>query len=206
LFEVPIESIASSFSMLNSGASFGIEVEPNMVNTGFGKNYGVELTLEKFFSKSYYFLITASIFDSKYEGSDGVWRNTAFNNKYILNTLGGSEFKIGKSGVLTTDIKLTFSGGKFHTPIDINQSILNGETVYNTTEAYSLQYDPYFRTDFKIGFRLNGKKISQEWLIDIQNITNRENVFEEFFNVSTGTIDQRNQTGMLVIPQYRILF
>ena len=206
LFEVPIEAVSSSFSMLNSGASFGIEVEPNMVNEGFGKNFGIELTLEKFFSKSYYFLVTASIFDSKYQGSDGVWRNTAFNNKYILNTLGGSEFKIGKSGVLTTDIKLTFSGGKFHTPIDVDQSIIEGETIYNTSEAYSLQYDPYFRTDFKIGFRLNGKRVSQEWLVDIQNITNRENIFDEFFNVATGAIDQRNQTGILVIPQYRILF
>lgn len=206
LFEVPIEAVSSSFSILNSGASFGFQVEPNMVNTGFGKNYGVELTLEKFFSKSYYFLITASLFDSKYQGSDGVWRNTAFNNKYILNTLGGSEFKIGKSGVLTTDIKLTFSGGKFHTPIDIDQSIIEGETVYIESEAYSLQYDPYFRTDFKIGFRLNGKRISQEWLIDFQNITNRENIFEEYFNVATGTIDQRNQTGLFIIPQYRILF
>jgi carboxypeptidase-like protein len=206
LFEVPIEAISSSYSILNSGASFGFEIEPNLVNSGFGKNYGLEVTLEKFFGKSYYFLVTGSLFESKYQGSDGVWRNTAFNNKYILNLLGGSEFKVSKSGVLTTDIKLTFSGGKYHTPIDLEQSIKEGETVYNNSQAFSLQYDPYFRTDFKIGFRLNMKRISQEWLINFQNITNRENIFEEYFNVATGTIDQRNQTGLLVIPQYRILF
>ncbi len=81
-----------------------------------------------------------------------------------------------------------------------------GKTVYIDSEAYSLQYAPYFRTDFKIGYRLNMKKISQEWLVDSQNITNRENVLEQFFNVATGTIDQRNQLGLFINPQYRILF
>ncbi len=206
LFEVPIESFSSSYSILNSGVSFVFEMEPNLVNQGIGRNYGLELTLEKNFSNSYYFLITGSLFESEYQGSDGVWRNTAFNNKYILNTLGGKEFKIGKSGVLTTDLKLTFSGGRFYTPIDINQSIIEGETVYVNSEAFSLQYDPYFRTDFKIGYRIDMKRISQEFLIDIQNITNRENIFEEFFNAATGTVDKRYQLGLFVIPQYRILF
>lgn len=206
LFEVPIEPISSSYSILNSGTSFVFEMEPNLVNQGIGRNYGIELTLEKNFSNSYYFLISGSLFESEYQGSDGIWRNTAFNNKYILNTLGGKEFKIGKSGVLMADIKLTVSGGRFYTPIDLNQSIIEGETVFNNTEAFSLQYDTYFRTDFKIGYRINMKRISQEFLIDFQNITNRENVFEEYFNVATGTIDKRFQLGLFVIPQYRILF
>lgn len=206
LFEVPIESISSSYSILNSGSSFGFEVKPNMVNEGFGKNYGVELTLEKYFSRNYYFLLTTSLFESKYQGSDGVWRNTAFNNKYIVNLLGGSEFHLGKSGVLTTDVKLTFSGGRFHTPIDLNASIASGEVVYVDSEAFSLQYDPYFRTDFKIGYRMNMKRVSQEFLIDFQNVFNRENIFEEYYNPQTETIDKRYQLGLFIIPQYRILF
>ncbi|VAW27607.1 hypothetical protein MNBD_BACTEROID06-340, partial [hydrothermal vent metagenome] len=206
LYEVPIEATSSSFSILNSGASFAFEVEPNLVNEGFGRNYGVEVTLEKSFSNSYYFLITGSLFESEYQGSDEVWRNTAFNNRYILNTLGGKEFKIGKSGVITTDIKLTFSGGRFYTPIDLDQSIIAGEAVFVNSEAFSQQYDPYFRTDFKIGYRINMKRISQEFLVDIQNITNRENIFEQYFNPVTGTIDRRNQLGLFIIPQYRILF
>jgi len=206
LFEVPIEAVSSPYSILNSGTSFVFEMAPNLVNQGSGRNYGIELTVEKNFSNSYYFLISGSLFESEYQGGDGIWRNTAFNNKYMLNTLGGKEFKIGKSGVIMADIKLTVSGGRFYTPIDLNQSIIAGETVFNNAEAFSLQYDTYFRTDFKIGYRINMKRISQEFLIDIQNITNRENVFEEFYNSSTGTIDRRNQLGLFVIPQYRILF
>ncbi len=206
LFNVPIESVLSSYSILNSGTSFNFELKPNLVNEGQGRNYGVEFTLEKTFSNAYYFLLTTSLFESKYKGSDDVWRNTAFNNKYIVNLLGGKEFKIGKSGVLTTDIKLTYSGGRFHTPIDLDASIAKGETVFKDSEAFTLQYDDYFRTDFKIGYRLNMKRISQEFLIDFQNVFNRSNIFEEYFNVQTGTIDQRNQLGLFIIPQYRILF
>lgn len=206
LFEVPIESVPSSYSILNSGTSFGFALKPNMVNEGFGKNYGLELTIEKYFSKNYYFLLTTSLFESKYQGSDGVWRNTAFNNQYIVNLLGGTEFHVGKSGVLTTDLKLTFSGGRFHTPIDLNASNAEGEAVYIDSEAYSLKYDPYFRTDFKIGYRVNMKKISQEWLIDFQNLFNRQNIFEDYYNPQTQTIDQRYQLGLFIIPQYRILF
>lgn len=206
LYEVPIQSVPSSYSILNSGTSFAFELKPNLVNEGFGRNYGLEVTLEKMFSKSYYFLITGSLFESKYQASDGIWRNTAFNNKYILNTLGGKEFKIGKNAVLTADIKLIFSGGRYYTPIDLNQSITEGRAVYVDSEAFSLQYDAYFRTDFKIGFRIDMKRISQEFLIDFQNITNRDNIFEQYFNASTGTIDIRNQLGLFIIPQYRILF
>jgi hypothetical protein len=88
----------------------------------------------------------------------------------------------------------------------LDESIAAGETVYVSGAAYSLQYDPYFRTDFKIGYRMNMKKVSQEWLIDFQNLFNTENIFEQFFNPQTDTIQQRNQLGLFIVPQYRILF
>jgi hypothetical protein len=135
-----------------------------------------------------------------------VWRNTAFNSKYIVNLLGGKEFKIGRSGVLALDIKVTSSGGRYTTPIDLDASRLAGETVYLDDQAFSKKYDNYFRTDFKIGYRLDMKRISQEWLIDIQNVFNNQNIYGEYYNPQTGNIDTQYQLGLLVIPQYRILF
>jgi hypothetical protein len=97
------------------------------VNNGTGRNYGLELTLEKYFSKGYYFLITASIFDSKYRGSDDVLRNTAFNQHYVLNALAGKEFLVGKhKNALGLDFKFTTAGGKYLTPIDFTASEATG--------------------------------------------------------------------------------
>jgi len=206
IFDVPVESQPSSFSLLNFGTSFGAVIEPNLVNKGLGENYGVEITVEKYFSKSYYFLLTSSIFQSKYRGSDMVWRNTAFNNKYLLNLLAGKEFKVGKSGVLAADIKLTNSGGRYTTPINIAASKVAGEAVFFDDQAYAKQLDNYFRADFKIGFRIDMKRISQEWLIDVQNIFNVKNIFQEYYNAQTGNTDTQYQLGLLIIPQYRILF
>jgi hypothetical protein len=206
IFDAPVETQSSPYSMLNFGTTYGNEFKPYLLNNGIGKNYGVELTLEKYFSDSYYFLITGSLFDSQYQGSDEIWRNTGFNSGYALNVLAGKEFKLGKNGVLTADLKLTTSGGRFTTPIDLVASRNAGETVYFDSEAFSRQYDDYFRMDFKIGYRVDMKRISQEWIIDIQNVFNTENIYEEFFNLQTGNIDNRNQLGMLIIPQYRILF
>ena len=102
-----------------------------MDNKGTGENYGVEFTFEKFFSSSYYVMLTTTLYDSKYKGSDGVKRNTDFNGNYIFNILGGKEIELNKSKttVLTTAAKVTTSGGSRYTPADITASDAEGELV-----------------------------------------------------------------------------
>ena len=96
IFKIPIEqSDTSSYSVINEGADFVFDERVSLSNGGTGFNYGAELTLEKFFSNNYYILLTTSLFESKYKGGDGIERNTAFNNNYIVNILVGREWKIG---------------------------------------------------------------------------------------------------------------
>ena len=100
LYDVPIKESFPEFSMLNTGDNFGSAIEDSLESEGFGKNYGIELTIEKFLSRGFYVLFTASVFDSKYQGYDQVWRNTAFNGNYVYNTLAGYERKLGKNDLL----------------------------------------------------------------------------------------------------------
>ncbi len=118
LYNVPVEQMPTYFSLLNSGAGWGIEAQDSLVNKGTGKNYGVELTLEKFLDKGYYYLITASVFESKYKGSDGIERNTAFNGNFVINVLAGKEFTFRKNSVLSIDLKICYAGGKRYIPVD----------------------------------------------------------------------------------------
>lgn len=182
-----------------------------MVNKGVGRNYGIELTLEKFYSRQYYFLFTTSLFNSEYKASDNVWRSTAFDSDYVVNLLGGKEWNVGsKKNTLALDIKLTSAGGRRYTPINLAASAIAGEAVYedetDPSAAFSKQYDAYFRTDVKISYRINRPKLTHEISLDIQNITNRENIFQETYNRRTNTITRENQLGLFPIPQYRILF
>jgi hypothetical protein len=205
--KAPVESHLSSFSMLNAGADFAMPEEDSLVNKGTGRNYGIELTLEKFYSNGYYFLFTSSLFDSKYRGSDDVRRNTTFNSHYVVNLLAGKEFKVGrKNNVFNIDWKLTTAGGRYVTPIDFEKSGLAGEAVYVQDKAFSTQLGDYFRTDVKFSFRMNRRKATHEFSLDLQNVTNRQNVFTQRYNVRTNRIATEYQIGFFPIPQYRLLF
>lgn len=211
VFDAPIEQVESSFSVLNEGGDFVFDERGSLVSEGTGLNYGLEVTLEKFFSNNYYALGTISLFDSRYEGSDGIERSTAFDNGYVVNFLFGKEFPIGKDkrNALTFDTKLTASGGRPYTPIDLEATRQNGgREVLMEELAFSERYSDYFRWDVKFGFRVNGKnsKVSHQFFVDLQNVTNRENIFVKRYNPVTDEINDVNQIGFFPDVMYRIQF
>lgn len=206
IYKAPVKNYPDYFSALNLGADFNSPNVNYLVSKGKGYNYGLELTLEKFYSKSYYFLFTGSVFDSKYRGSDDVLRNTAFNGNYVFNLLGGKEFKINQKHIISIDLRGTYAGGKRYTPIDLPASILANEEVRDGTRGFEYKYPDYFRLDVKPGYRYNSKKVTHEFSIDIQNITRNLNVFQQSYDITNKTIKTDYQLRFFVIPQYRILF
>ena len=209
IYNVPITTYSSSYSMLNTGSSFKTDLQDNLVNKGTGKNYGVELTIEKFFSKGYYGLFTSSLYSSKYKGSDGVERNTAFNGKYVFNALAGKEWKVGsaKRNKFSADIKFTNAGGRAYTPIDLLASNATGREQLSSN-AYSAYYDNYYRIDLKAGYTLNSgkRKVSQTFSLDLQNVTNHKNVFSEGYDDRTKGIRTTYQLGFFPNLVYKFQF
>ncbi len=206
LFDIPVENFSSYYSIVTDGTSFGPINRKNLVNSGTGRNMGVELTLEKYFANSYYFLITASLFDSKYKGSDGIERNSPFNTRYVLNVLAGKEFKVGKNGILTFNFKTAVAGGRYILLVDVEKSKQEGTVIYSEKDVYTQQQQGYFRTDFKISYKTNRKRVTHEIAIDLQNITNHQNIFAQSFNPRTGQLTTTYQQGFLPIPFYRLTF
>ena len=209
LWNVPVENKSSTYSLLNFGSSFVTAFPDSLVNAGNGYNYGLELTVEKSLEKGFYFLVSASLFESKYKASNGNWYNTAFNGNYTVNLLGGYEFRFGKptsktKSALTIDGKIVLNGGARFTPILIEESILQGAEVRNEQETNEAQYPLYAKLNLRLGYKLIGKKITQEWALDFQNLTNRRNIFLQEFSPYSGGIRTTYQTGFLPIMQYRI--
>ena len=101
--------------------------------------------MTKFFSNGYNFLFSSSIFESKYEGSDGIERNSPFNNGYVVNVLAGKEFEIGKTkkNVFSINTKFTTASGRYYSPVDLAASIAAGYEIREDSKAFSEQYDPY---------------------------------------------------------------
>ncbi len=210
LSDVPIESTPSSFALLNAGADFIFPEKNNLVNEGTGTNIGAELTIEKFFSQGWYSLVTVSVFDSKYKGSDGIERSTAFDGGYVANALAGKEFKLGSTGrrVLTLDTKVTAAGGRPYMPVDLVASKAAGREVLLENQAYSQRLDGYFRWDVKIGMRLNSnkRKLSQTFFLDFQNVTNNQNIFAIQYNEVRDEVGKTYQIGFFPDLMYRVEF
>ena len=207
LYNVPVNTFSSSYSMLNTGASFQTDLEDNLTNMGTGKNYGVELTIEKFFSKGYYALFTTSIYDSKYTSSDGVERNTAFNGKYVFNLLAGKEWTVSNRNKFSLDFKYTNAGGRAYTPIDLTASNDAGRGVLSSS-PYSAYYDNYFRMDIKLGYNINSvkRKLSQTLSLDVQNVTNHKNVFSQRYDTNKQSISNTYQLGLFPNVVYKVQF
>jgi hypothetical protein len=180
------------------------------VNEGTGRNIGMELTLERYFANDYYFLVSTSIFDSKYKALDGVERNTQFNSNYIGNVLAGKEFhlssKKGKNKVIGINVKISSLGARRYTPIDVEQSILKNETVYFENQAFSQKGDNVFIANLAISYRIDNRKISQELKLDVQNITNNDAKLNYYFNDNTGEVESSNQLPLLPVVIYTIHF
>ncbi|NML23938.1 TonB-dependent receptor [Pseudoflavitalea sp. G-6-1-2] len=210
IFDAPVEATPSGFSILNAGADFTFPDKAGLVSKGTGTNVGLELTIEKFFSRGYYLLTTASLFDARYKGSDGIERNSTFNNKLVANVLAGKEWKIGKTGknAFTADLKLTSAGGRYYTPVDLEVSRLAGVEKLDERNFNAQRFSDYFRADVRVGFRLNNtkRKISQTIYLDLQNVSNRDNVFTQRYNRAQNRVGQVNQIGFFPDILYRIQF
>jgi hypothetical protein len=211
LSNVPVSETPGSFSMLNAGASFLPNDQSYLKNGGSGRNYGAELTIEKFFTKGYYALLTGTIYESKYKGSDGKERNTAFNGKYVYNVLAGKEFKVGKEkrNVISIGVKMTQAGGRYYTPVDLAASQLaQAQVLKDDAYAFTERNSGFFRLDVKTGFTLNSarSKVSQSVFFDIQNVTNNKNVFAQRYNPVTNTVNTAYQIGFFPNFVYKVQF
>jgi hypothetical protein len=207
---VPITTYSSAFSGINMGQEFELLTLTDLVNEGFGRNFGAELTIEKFFSKDYYGLLTASFTDSKYQGSDGIWRYTPYNHSLVINFLAGKVFKIGpkRANSFTIDINFVYASPNRFTPIDLAQSRIRGYEVRQWDRAYETLGSDYLRADVKFGFNFNNgrRNISHRIFLDLINVTNNRNVFLRQYNATTQNIETAEQLRFFPDLTYRLTF
>lgn len=209
LYDVPVDVDSSSVgSIINVADIWDILGAGPVNNNGTGRNVGLDLTLERFFNEGYYFMLTTSLFDSKYKAQNGKIYNSRYNSNFQINFLGGKEFKVGKNknNIFGINGKILFAGGNRQTPIDLEASILEGETVRIMDQFMEEQAPAYFRFDIGFNYKINKKRMTHTIAIDIQNLTNRLNVDLAYFDPDTNQIKIYYQTGLFPNFNYRIEF
>jgi hypothetical protein len=203
LYNVPVTvNSDKTFSTLNIQNEF---ITDPLTNTGKGRNYGIELTLEKYLDHYFYYTVNGSLYQSKYTAADGVERNTRFNGNYLFNTVAGKEFPLaGQRRVLGINVKIIYAGGYRTTPIDLAASQQEGYTIYKEKEAYRLQNQAYFRPDCRISIKWNRTKLTSTLSLDIQNVINRKNIYDQNYDLLKNTTVTNYQNGIIPVLNYKV--
>lgn len=216
LYNVPVSMTPSSFSMINVGSGFSRLFQDSLQNTGTGYNYGLELTVQKYFDKTFFFLFTGSIFDSKYKGSDNIVRNTSYNGNYVVNLLAGKEFKINAKNTIGIGFKVTRAGGKRYGLVDVARTNAAKEILFLDSAFNDYKFKDYFRMDLKISWRKNAERVTHEIGLDLVNLLNTKNLLsltynpailpQDIANPNYQPYSQNTQLGFLPIFYYKIDF
>ncbi len=208
LWNIPVEPTPSNFSVLNLGATYynGTQDKDSLVNRGHGKNYGVEMTLERYLNQNWYFFLTSSVFKSRYQASDMVWRNTVFSTGFVNNALLGFEYPISKKTSLDFNLRFVWSGGIRQKSINKEATIAAGSIIYADDKIYSDQAKDYMKLDYKMTVRHNLRHSTLEFAVDIANLTDRRNIFSQSVNPKSGQDTFTYQQGFLPTALLRATF
>lgn len=203
LYDVPVVA-DSSFSMLNFVQDWTFN--ESLVNEGEGRNYGIELTVERFLDDSYYYLLTGTIYNSQYKGGDEVWRNTRFDQGFAFNLLGGKEFSWNEgSNILGVNFRLSYLGGERHSPIDPTASRQMEDVEFYEQRAFEKQFPNRLIADMTLTYRINHKKYSSVWALQVKNAL-LEKDLSYAYNLKKKQVDLIKEGTPLPVLSYKIEF
>ncbi|SOD82731.1 TonB-dependent receptor [Spirosoma fluviale] len=208
LVNIPISAGQhDAFSIINQ---FDGLTDRPLINTGIGRNYGLELTLEQFLiqaasGNSLYFLLSSSLYSSEYQGSDQIWRSTRWNGRHAQSLLIGREWVSG-ANVFGINLKMSYYGGYRYTPVAIAESKRLGETVFVDDQSYTEQLPEYLRPDIRLSWKKNRTHSTRTLSLDLQNAINRKNVFGYYFDPASGLVRTSYANGLIPVLSYRVAF
>lgn len=205
LFDVPVIQ-DSSFSLINQQNDWFFDA--HLKNEGMGKNYGVDMTLEKYLSQGYYYMLTASIFNSQYKGGDTIWRDTRYNRNYAFNFLIGKEWQLGRNeqNTLGLNVRLSYQGGERYSPINTQASQLSEDAIFNETDAFSKQLSPDFTSHFTASYKINKTKSTHEIAFKVLNATMHKEFIVFQYNYQTQMVDEFREALFIPNLSYKIEF
>jgi hypothetical protein len=213
LYDLPVENDPKSYySTINEVSDFR---NKDLVSDGKGKNYGVEISIERFFSQNFYYLATASIYDSKYTAKDGIERNTLYNSNFALNFMVGKEFvNVSKKHNKTYGVnaKFFYIGARKIIPLLRNAEgklavDIDNDTYYDYTKAYQSGLDNVFQMNVSGSVKINKASLTHEIALDIINVNNSTARINEYYDTKkTGNINYTRPLALLPNIVYRVKF
>ena len=177
-----------------------------LINEGLGRNAGLEASFQQRLQASWYYLINASLIDSKYgtTANDRIAFPTRFDVGYLANATVGREWTTRRADrFLGINGRLNYSGGLRTPRVDLEASRAAGTTVYDRLRPFN-DSRSYFRADLRAYWKLNHPKRTTTLALDIQNLTNTENYAFDYYDSVLDEVVERTQLGLIPNLTYRV--
>lgn len=207
LFDVPVEQ-GTTYSILNHQLFYQ---DRTLTNNGAGRNYGIDLTLERYLKDGRYGMITATVFKSKYRDAQGQWHHSRHDRGWITNILGGKEWMVGKSrkNVFGVNGRITLMGGDRYTPIAPGTTYEDvakrpdKSVPQDGAQPFSKQMHMNMGCAFSVKYTINKKHSSRHFILEYLQIRSFQG---QTFDINTHELV--NKYTSLTFPNiaYRIEF
>ncbi len=208
LYDVPVVE-GSTFSMINLQGNEDWFITDQLKNEGNACNYGVDITLERYMSQGFYYMATASLYDSKYRTANGSkWFNSRYNRHFTVNLLAGKEWMLGgdRQNILGLSGKITMQGGDRYSPIDMENSLLQKDAIYDESNPYSCQFSPMLLAHLTVSYKINRRNVSHEFAAKLANVTGYKDYYGHRYNFRDNTVESEREANILPYISYKIHF
>lgn len=163
-------SLATGISMANVGTDFSAVGNEAYISNGKGRVYGVEAYAQQKLVNDLFYVISATLYQSEFAGSDGGFRPSTWDYGFIFSSTLG--YKLPRNWDI--GVKYRIAGGQPYTPFDVAASTAN----YLTTGVGTLDYTqlnserlPLFQQlDLRVDKKFNFQNTSLNLFLDFQNV------------------------------------
>lgn len=195
-----IPGVTDYYVLTNTGVGFGGREDDfqsfgynTLVSTGKGHAYGLELLVQKKFSRlPFYGQFSLSLGKSEFTAGNGQSYPGQFDQRLVLNLSGG--YKPGTKWEYAS--KIRYFTGSPYTPVYVPAS--NGGRLQNLPEEYlAARLSPGFLWDVRVDRRFNFSAWSLIAFVDIQNVLNTKVQRRPDYDFWEMTIEDRNPIGIL---------
>jgi hypothetical protein len=162
-------SAASGVSLANLGTEFGVLGNERVLGTGTGRVYGMELFAQQKLNRRLFYIVSYTLFWSKFAGADGREVRSAWDTRHLVSLTGG--YKFPKNWEL--GLRWRFQGGSPFTPYDLEASQRNflalGRGVLDNNRLNQGTLVPLSQADIRIDKKWNFRRTTFDLFLDVTN-------------------------------------
>ncbi|MBS1517907.1 MAG: TonB-dependent receptor [Bacteroidetes bacterium] len=201
--DYPVSLDNPTYILVNGGSEYGPNIVTRAVSEGTGTVNGFDFAIQKKLSgNGIYGQLNYSYMKSKFKALEGGEVPNAFDQTHqatiVIGYQASDDWLIG--------LKYKFATGKPYTPFDVQASTVAGRGVYDMSSYNALRLPDYMRIDLRIDKKFTFDKIGLVGYIEFQNILNRENVSEYYWDKDSNSVGKILHWGFFPVGGFSLQF